>query len=133
MCVAYSVIDVQIELENACFTTSASVQAAAPSKMTFTASAIQASTPQPHASHALSVSRLTTLQYGQPRHFIFKLQRSGSFSVRALAIVHGSSVVALACVDPQPKFHFLTEQRALASYMQAVGKCSYEIVPVHFV
>ena len=67
---------------------------------------------------------MTALQYGQPRRFMFKLKRSGSASlcVRALAIVHGSSTVALTCVEPQPSLLLLTEQRALATYLQAIGK-----------
>ncbi len=58
---------------------------------------------------------------------MFKLQRSGpgSLSVRALAIVHGGSSVALTCVEPQPQLLLLTEQRALATYMQAIGKFCY--------
>jgi hypothetical protein len=76
---------------------------------------------------------LTTLQYGQPRHFVFKLERSGSFSVRAVAVVDGSSVVALTSVDPEPKFPLLTEQRALASYMQAIGKCNCTNISLCFV
>jgi len=58
---------------------------------------------------------------------MFKIQRSGSFSVRALAIVNGSSAVALTCVDPQPQFPLLTEQRALVSYMKAIGKCKCDV------
>jgi hypothetical protein len=54
---------------------------------------------------------------------MFKLQRSrpGSLCVRALAIVHGGSSVALTCVEPQPQLLLLTEQRALATYMQAAS------------
>jgi hypothetical protein len=62
------------------------------------------------------------LQFGQPRHFIFKLSKSGSFTVRALAIVNGNSAVASTCCDPEPQFPLLIEQRALASYLKAIGK-----------
>jgi hypothetical protein len=123
MCVAYPTIDVQLELENACFKVGGSRQAADPRKVTFAAGGIQAGSTQPRALPLHPVLCLTPLQFGQPRHFVFKLQHSGSFSVRAVAIVNGSSTVALTCVDPEPKFPLLTEQRALASYLQAIGKC----------
>jgi hypothetical protein len=61
------------------------------------------------------------LQYGQPRHFAFRILHPGSFSVRVVAVVDGSSAVAVTCVDPEPKFPLLTEQQALVSYLQAVG------------
>ena len=130
MCVAYSCIDVQIQLENASFQTSASIHAAAPGQLSFAASGLQASTTCVVCVQ-LSVPCFTTLQYGQRRHFMFKLQPSASFSVRARAVVHGSSAVALTCVDPQPQFPLLTEQRALASYLQAIGKCNCHIFTVY--
>jgi hypothetical protein len=50
-----------------------------------------------------------------------------------VAVVDGSSVVALTSVDPEPKFPLLTEQRALASYMQAIGKCNCTNISLYFV
>ena len=47
MCVAYSCIDVQIQLENATIETSGSVRAAAPGQWIFAASGLQAGPPQP--------------------------------------------------------------------------------------
>lgn len=55
---------------------------------------------------------------------MFKMQRSGSFCVKALAIVHGSSAVSLTLVNPEPQLPLLTDQRALAAYMRAIGKCN---------
>ena len=55
---------------------------------------------------------------------MFKIQSSGSFCVRVLAIVHGSRAATLTCVDPEPQLLLMTEQRALASYMRAIGKCN---------
>jgi hypothetical protein len=69
---------------------------------------------------------------------MFKLQRSGpgSLCVRALAIIHGGSSVTLTCVEPQPQLLLLTEQRALATYMQAIGKFCHFLqsnkIYVHF-
>ena len=47
MCVAYSCIDVQIQLENASLETCGSIRAAAPGHWTFAASGLQAGSPQP--------------------------------------------------------------------------------------
>jgi len=63
------------------------------------------------------------LQYGQPKRFLFSKLPSGSFSIRAIAIVHGKSAVCFSCTDPEPEYPLLTEQRALVSYMHAVCKC----------
>ncbi len=60
------------------------------------------------------------LQVGQPKHFLFSKTGSGSFSVRATAIVDGTSAVAITVADPQPLFPLLSEQRALATYFDAV-------------
>jgi hypothetical protein len=128
MCVVYPTIDVQIELENACFQAGTS-QHSYPKKVTFPASGLQARSNALHVNPALCI---TALQLGQPRHFIFKLEHSGSFSVRAVAIVNGSSAVALSCVDPVPKFPLLTEQRALASYLQAISKYNCDTSTVFF-
>jgi hypothetical protein len=65
---------------------------------------------------------LTARQHGQARHIAFDIKHSGSFSVRAMAVVGGSTAVTLSCVDPQPKFPLLTEQKALALYLQAIGE-----------
>ena len=132
MCVVYPTIDVQIELENACFQAGASQHSADPKKVTFAASGLQARSSLPNALHVNPALCMTALQLGQPRHFIFKLEHSGSFSVRAVAIVNGSSAVALSCVDPVPKFPLLTEQRALASYLQAISTYNCDTATLFF-
>ena len=58
---------------------------------------------------------------------MFKMQRYGPFCVKALAIVHGSSAASLTCVNPEPHMPLLTDQRALAAYMRAIGKCNCAI------
>jgi hypothetical protein len=60
------------------------------------------------------------LQIGQPKSILLPRAGSGSFSVRAVAIVDGTSAVAVSVTDPPPKFPLLTEQRALATYYEAV-------------
>jgi hypothetical protein len=60
------------------------------------------------------------LQIGQPKHFLFSKRDSGSFSVRVVAVVDGSSSVAVSTADPPPKFPLLSEQRALVTYFEAV-------------
>ncbi len=131
-CVAYSVIDVQLELQGAawdlsdvaCKTQSNYTNhAARPHAITFSVAGLQV-----HSSAAASpVTRLTFSlvihQYGQPKHFLFSKLPSGSFSIRAIAIVHGKSAACFNCTDPQPEFPLLTEQRALVSYMHAMCKC----------
>ena len=61
------------------------------------------------------------LQIGQPKNFLFAKQPSGSFSIRAVAIVDGTSAVAITSTDPEPVFPLLTEQRALVTYLDAVS------------
>ena len=61
------------------------------------------------------------LQVGQPKSFLFAKQASGSFSVRAVAVVDGASAVAVSVTDPEPIFPLLTEQRALVTYLEAVS------------
>ena len=60
------------------------------------------------------------LQIGQPKNILLSRAGFGSFSVRAVAIVDGSSAVAVSVTDPPPKFPLLTEQRALVTYYEAV-------------
>ena len=60
------------------------------------------------------------LQLGQPKHFLFSKTGSGSFSVRATAIVDGTTAVAISVADPPSRFPLLSEQRALATYFDAV-------------
>ena len=130
-CVAYSVIDVQLELQgaawnlsdHACQFQSNYTNKAAQhlsSRITFSVGGLQV-----HSSAAASpVTRLpfslVTHQYGQPKHFLFSKLASGSFSIRAIAIVHGKSAVCFSCTDPEPNIPLCTEQRALVSYMEAV-------------
>ena len=121
-CVAYSVIDVQLELQGATWNHRYH-DAGQPHAITFSVAGLQV-----HSSAAASpVTRLTfslvTHQYGQPKHFLFSKLPSGSFSIRAIAIVHGKSAACFNCTDPQPEFPLLTEQRALVSYMHAMCKC----------
>ncbi len=69
------------------------------------------------------------LQIGQPKNFLFSRVGSGSFSVRAVAIVDGNSAVAVSVTDPPPSFPLLTEQRALATYYEAV-RFLFKIEPI---
>jgi hypothetical protein len=60
------------------------------------------------------------LQVGQPKHFLFSKVDAGSFNVRAVAIVDGTTSVAVSVANPPPRYPLLTEQRALAIYYEAV-------------
>jgi len=61
------------------------------------------------------------LQVGQPKSFLFSKQPSGSYSVRAVAIVDGSSAAAVSATDPEPNLPLLSNQRALVTYLEAVS------------
>ena len=118
-CVAYSVIDVQLELQGATWNHRYH-DAGQPHAITFSVAGLQV-----HSSAAASpVTRLpfslVIHQYGQPKHFLFSKLASGSFSIRAIAIVHGKSAACFSCTDPEPNVLLCTEQRALVSYMEAV-------------
>ncbi len=65
------------------------------------------------------------LQVGQPKHFLFSKAEASSFSVRAVAIVDGTTAVAISVSNPPPRFPLLIEQRALVTYFEAVRFLSF--------
>jgi hypothetical protein len=64
---------------------------------------------------------MTSVQFGQPQHFVFEIEHSASVSLRIIAVVGGKSAVALSCTDPEPNAALLADQLARADFMRAIG------------
>ncbi len=71
---------------------------------------------------------MTSVQFGQPQHFVFEIEHSAYVSLRIIAIIGGKSNVALSCTDPEPNVALFTDQLARADYMRAIGAIAVLLV-----
>ena len=139
MCVVHSVIDVEVELTVLSPPhPSSRLHVSIPLKISFPSSTQDA---EFNAADTACKSRsnytlaegsnrklsffVGGLQIGQPKHFLFSKVEASSFSVRAVAIVDGTTAVAISVSNPPPRFPLLIEQRALVTYFEAVRFLSF--------